>query len=178
MRPGELRKLEWKFIDRKSGIIKLPAEITKEGKEKKIPINHHVKALLDDLKPGLGIVTEDHHDYIFTFGGRPLKGPGGVRGSLKRTCKDAGVPYSRKTANGIIMHDFRRTVKTNMTNAGVNKVYRDLILGHSLQGMDVHYIAPSNEDLKQVMDKYTAWLDGQIETISQNVDHSVDQARV
>jgi integrase len=178
MRPGELRKLQWKFVERKSGIIRLPAEITKEGKEKKIPINHHVKALLDDLKPGLGIVTEDHHDYIFTFGGRPLKGPGGVRGSLKRTCKDAGVPYGRKTANGIIMHDFRRTVKTNMTNAGVNRVYRDLILGHSLQGMDVHYIAPSNEDLKQAMDKYTAWLDGQIETLSQNVDHSVDQAKV
>lgn len=70
------------------------------------------------------------------------------------------------------MHDIRRTVKTNMLKAGVKKVYRDLILGHSLQGMDVHYIQLDNDDLKAAMAQYTSWLDNQI----QNVDHSVDQA--
>jgi hypothetical protein len=34
-----------------------------------------------------------------------------------------------------------------MLNAGVDKVHRDLILGHSLQGMDIHYLAPSEDDL-------------------------------
>ena len=38
------------------------------------------------------------------------------------------------------MHDLRRTVKTNMLAAGVDKTYRDLALGHSLQGMDAHCI--------------------------------------
>ena len=28
----------------------------------------------------------------------------------KRTCKDAGVPFGKKTPNGISMHDFRRTM--------------------------------------------------------------------
>ena len=70
------------------------------------------------------------------------------------------------------MHDYRRTVKTNMLNAGVDRVYRDIILGHSLQGMDIHYIAPSDDDLKKAMVKYTNWLDSRIE----NVDQSVDQA--
>lgn len=172
MRPGELRKLKWKYIDLKEGFTRLPAEVTKEGKEKKVPINHHVKTVLDELRPVLELVTEDHHDFVFTFGAKPLVGPGGVKGSLKGACKRAGVPYGRKTPNGIIMHDLRRSVKTNMTTAGVNKIYRDLILGHSLQGMDVHYISPSDEDLKQAMDQYTTWLDDQI----LNVDHSVDQA--
>jgi hypothetical protein len=73
-------------------------------------------------------LTEDHHDFIFTFGRKPISGPGGVKGALKGVSKNAGVPYGRKTPNGIIMHDFRRTVKTNMQASGVSKVCRDLIL--------------------------------------------------
>ena len=74
------------------------------------------------------------------------------------------------------MHDFRRTVKTYMVDAGVNKVYRDTILGHSLKGMDTHYIKPPESSLKTAMDKYTDWLDSGVEAENQNVDYSVDQA--
>ena len=60
-----------------------------------------------------------------------------------------------------------------MLTAGVDKVHRDLILGHSLQGMDVHYMAPDEETLKEAMEKYTRWIDVQF----QNVDQSVDQTK-
>ena len=60
-----------------------------------------------------------------------------------------------------------------MLKAGIDKVYRDKILGHSLTGMDVHYMAPSENDLKTSMDRYTSWLDNQIEL--QFVDQNVDQ---
>ena len=46
------------------------------------------------------------------------------------------VQYGEKTPNGITFHDMRRTVKTNMLNAGVDKTYRDMILGHRLQNVD------------------------------------------
>jgi hypothetical protein len=68
--------------------------------------------------------------------------------------------------NGTTFHDIRRTVKTNMLNAGVDKVHRDLILGHSLTGMDVHYISPSEDDLHRAMGIYTAWLDAQIQSVA------------
>jgi integrase len=178
MRPGEVRTLRWAYIDRKTGFIRLPASSTKENKEKTIPINSHVKTVLDDLVPSLGVVTEDHHDFIFTFGGKPIRGLGGVKGALKNACKNAGVPYGRKIPEGIIMHDFRRTVKTNMQAAGVSRVCRDLILGHSLQGMDPHYIVPSEETLRQAMDKYTRWLDDQIAKALASVDQNVDQAGI
>ena len=74
------------------------------------------------------------------------------------------VPYGEKITNGITFHDIRRTVKTNMLNAGVDKTYRDMILGHSLQGMDVHYLVPSEEDLMDAMEKYTLWFDDEIES--------------
>lgn len=42
-----------------------------------------------------------------------------------------------------------------MLKAGIDKVYRDMILGHSLTGMDVHYLSPTDEDLRKSIEKYT-----------------------
>jgi len=60
-----------------------------------------------------------------------------------------------------------------MLSAGVDKVYRDTILGHSLQGMDVHYISPSEEDLHRAMAIYTTWFDAQIQSVAQIVAQEV-----
>ena len=54
-----------------------------------------------------------------------------------------------------------------MLEACVDKVHRDLILGHSLKGMDAHYMAPSEDALRKAMDKYTRWIDNEI----LNLDH-------
>ena len=56
-----------------------------------------------------------------------------------------------------------------MVLAGVDKVYRDMFLGHAMTGMDVHYVAPTEETLKEAMGKYTLWLDAQIEGFSQHL---------
>jgi hypothetical protein len=54
-----------------------------------------------------------------------------------------------------------------MLKAGVNKVHRDLILGHALTGMDRYYLAVDDESLKQAMELYTEWLDEQLEAARQ-----------
>ncbi len=59
-----------------------------------------------------------------------------------------------------------------MLAAGVDKVYRDTILGHSLQGMNIHYMAPSEVDLHRAMAKYTGWIDGQFANVSHGVNNS------
>lgn len=166
-RLGEIRNLRWAYIDYKSMMIRLPAKETKEGKSKSIPINHHVKAVLDSLPRAL------HHDFVFTYKNKPIKGEQGVRKALDTACIQAGIAYGRKEDNGITFHDIRRTVKTYMVDAGIDKVHRDLILGHSLQGMDMHYIAPSEESLKVAMGRYTSWINEQMKL--KNVDHNVDQ---
>jgi hypothetical protein len=78
--------------------------------------------------------------------------------------------FGRDLEGGLIFHDIRRTVKTNMVNAGVDHVHRNLMLGYSLKGMDVHYMAPSEDDLVLAMARYTAWLDGQMQSVDQDVD--------
>lgn len=160
MRPGELRQLAWPHIDRKAGFIRLPAELTKEKRAKAIPINHHVRAALE------GQIRHINHDLVFTFGGKPIAGLGGSKGALRGSCRRAGIAYGRKTPGGLTMHDLRRTVKTNMLAAGVDKTYRDLILGHALEGMDRHYINPTETELTAAMDRYTAWLDGQLANVA------------
>jgi hypothetical protein len=40
--------------------------------------------------------------------------------------------------------------------------------------MDIHYMAPDDETLKEAMEKFTRWIDDQIA----NVDHSVDQEEI
>jgi integrase len=156
MRSGELRSLCWSHVDRDKGFTRLPAETTKERKAKNIPMNDHVRELFGGLPRAI------HHDFVFTFQGEPIRAPGGLKKSFATACKNAGIPCGRKVADGIIFHDIRRTVKTNMVKAGVDKVYRDVILGHSLQGMDAHYMAPTEADLQGAMERYTQWLDGEL----------------
>jgi integrase len=61
MRPGEIRGLKWSYVDRQAGMIRLPAEVTKEKRPKLIPINHHVQAVLDAQ------IRAIHHDYVVTM---------------------------------------------------------------------------------------------------------------
>lgn len=160
MRTGELRALRWSHIDREKWVIRLPADIPKEKKAKVIPINHNVKRVLADLPRAI------HHDFVLTYKNEPIVTAGGIKNSFISACGKAGIPYGQHEPNGITFHDIRRTVKTNMLSAGVDKVYRDTVLGHSLQGMDVHYMSPSEEDLHSAMSKYTAWLDAQMQTLA------------
>ncbi len=128
MRQGEMLKLKWSHIDWENGFIRLPAEITKERKAKSIPINHHVRKVLKGLPRAI------HHDYVFTYHGNPIKLK--VRNAFKGACKKAGIIYGQKVESGVRFHDIRTTFKTNMLRAGIDKVLRDNIVGHSLQGMD------------------------------------------
>jgi hypothetical protein len=60
-----------------------------------------------------------------------------------------------------------------IVNPEIGKVYSIVSKDYSLQGMDVHYMAPDEETLKEAMEKYTRWIDVQF----QNVDQSVDQTK-
>lgn len=156
MRLGEILGLRWAYIDREKWVIRLPKDVTKESRPKVIPINHHVRRVLEG-NPRQTV----HHDHVFTYRLEPIGTLGGIKKAFATACEKAGITQGRNEPGGLIFHDLRRTVKTNMLNAGVDKVHRDLILGHSLQGMDIHYMAPSEEDLHQAMAKYTNWLDKQ-----------------
>jgi integrase len=170
-RLGEIRALKWDHVDLESGFVRLPMDHTKEKKTKAIPINEHVRKVLDDLKPNVVTLSgKPQQPHVFTYRGKPIASRNGLKRSWANACEEAGIPCGRKTPNGITFHDLRRTVKTGMVAAGVSAVYRDVILGHSLTGMDVHYMAPSEADLQAAMAKYTAWVDSQLAIVDQTDD--------
>jgi integrase len=154
-------------VDKHGLFLRLTADITKTGQPRDIPINHHVKAVFDTIPRAI------NHDFVFTYNGKPIIHKSGFKRSFKTACTEAKVPYGRKESNGITFHDIRRTVKTHMLNSGMDKAHRDMIIGHSLQGMDVHYLIPTEDSLKEAMDRYTQWLDGRLldekESVRQNV---------
>ena len=57
-----------------------------------------------------------------------------------------------------------------MVSAGADKAYRHTILRHSLKGMEVHYIGPTDDDPKAAIDRYTVWLDDKIASAFQSSD--------
>lgn len=70
---------------------------------------------------------------------------------------------------GLRFHDIRTSFKMNLLRAGVDKVLRDTIVGHSLEGMDRYYLKPTDEDLRAAMDQYTGWIDAQLASVAQTV---------
>jgi integrase len=171
MRMGELLSLKWSHVDLENEFFRLPAEFCKEKKPKNIPFNYHVAEVLNTVPRAI------HHDYVFTYQGNSFS-EGGIKRSFKTACTNAGVPYGRKTPNGITFHDIRRTVKTHLLYAGVDKVRRDAIVGHSLKGMDLYYIVLSDKSLRQAMDQYTVWLDGEIEEADKLLENALNENKI
>jgi len=81
-----------------------------------------------------------------------------------------------KVKGGFVFRDLRTTADTLMARAGVQDVYRRALLGHKQKGMDRHYVHPDFEkDLRAAMEKYTSWLNAELEAAKQSVDQTVDQ---
>jgi integrase len=157
---SEILRLQWSRVKRKDGFLRLKAQDTKEGKPKRIPINHNVARILDNT------VRHVHHDYVFTYRNEPVS----KLSHFIACCKKAGIPYGYKTEGGLVFRDIRRTVKSTMVEAGVDVIYRDILLGHSKQGMDVYYVQVEDETLTKAMQKYTAWLDNELKCVDLSVD--------
>lgn len=174
MRPGEIKQLNWSHLDRKNKMILFPRVLTKEGANlredseevKRIPINKYVEEVFKSLP-----IPIKGDGPVFTYAGRRISRFVALRTSLKTTCRKAGIPYGSKVKGGFVLKDLRKTFATNMESAGVQESHRKTIMGHSLQGMDPHYVQPTDADLQNAMDLYTAWFDEQLRTIDQIIDH-------
>jgi len=88
MRAGEIRTLQWSYIDKERKFINLPAIVVKESKPKSIPINHHVREVIDGLPRAL------HHDFVITYRGSPIKQKDGYKRSFRTACKRAEIEAS------------------------------------------------------------------------------------
>jgi len=153
--------LLWSQIDFKNRVIHLTN--TKTGIPRDVPITDELTMILRRVPRTLG------DDRVFTYKGKSCSN---LRHGFKKACEEAGIIYGKKVEGGFVFGDLRRTAKTLMARAGVDKAYRDTILGHESQDMDRHYLHPDFEkDLRVAMEKYHGWLTEEIA----NVTHLVTQ---
>lgn len=100
LRPGELRKLEWEFVNWEDARIELPSRLMKMKEPHIVPLSKQSKAILEDLHPLTG-----RGKYLFPSGrgqSRPLS-ENGVRTALRT------MGYSNTV---MVPHGFRAMART------------------------------------------------------------------
>jgi len=140
----------------------------KKAAARDIPINHHVRDVLERLPRGLPDAP------LFRYRGKPMKE--WPRKSLENACKKAGILYGDDQMDGeqkgFCSRDIRPGVLSNMAAAEVGDRYMKYFAGHQQPDiMGKHYFEPINT--RPEMDKFTAWLDAERERAKKFVVKSV-----
>lgn len=120
MRRGEILKLEWPDVDMERNVINV--RDTKNGENRKMPINPTVQELLKSLKKD---------------GGRVFKSPGGndindVKKGFHAALKKAKIFKFR-------FHDLRHTFASHLVMAGIDIMTVKELLGHKRLEMTMRY---------------------------------------
>jgi len=141
MRQGEILKLRWKDIDFRLGMIRIPAENSKSKKERFIPIDGNLVAMLDSI--------ERRGEFVFTNPGTSerLKN---ITKVFRSTLKKAGFTAGRE--KGLTFHDLRHVAAYRLCKQ-TDVVTASKILGHSSLDMTLRYIHPTDADKRLAIEK-------------------------
>jgi integrase len=124
MRRGEMVGLRWSDVDFASNTIRVPREITKNGRARAIPLNRVSLSALVELKERAG--ASEH----------VLAGLGYGKFTLSKKFGEATTAVG---ISGVTLHTLRHTFATRLKDAGVDPfTVRDL-LGHATIQMTNYY---------------------------------------
>ncbi|WP_109391304.1 tyrosine-type recombinase/integrase [Proteus cibi] len=148
LRPGELRKSEWSFIDFESKTWKLPEKIMKMGRVHVVPMSDQVISLLRQIQPISG-------DYQYIFPSRTNHKKHLSEMAINTMIGRMGY---RGRATG---HGFRHTMSTILHEKGFNTAWIELQLAHvdknSIRGTYNH--ALYLEGRREMMQWYADYID-------------------
>jgi integrase len=153
-RKGEIWKLQWKDVDMKAGVIRLPHALSKNKDSSVLVLSGVLMALLQkrwELRV-LGC------PYVFHVGGKRI---GDWRKSWWTACRKAGL-------DGTYFHDLRRTVVRNLVRAHVPEKVAMSITGHKSRSVFDRYNIVSEEDLRsasETLAEYVAQQSGRATVI-------------
>ena len=152
LRISEALSVRKEWIDLEREFLTLPAEATKIGRAREIPIPSELR---EELKRYLENYPHER-GYLFCAEGNPEKRIPLARFRekyielLKRLGLDAKTPDG--SAYVLHPHVFRKWYRTALESAGVNKLLIDLWMGHN-SGIEKHYYLPPHDVIKQEFEK-------------------------
>ena len=144
MRKNEILSLKWDNVDLGKRLITVPAKISKNGKERDIPIN-------DDLFVGLRKLRMRNNSYkhVFLFydkcikNWRPIKI---IKTAFRDACKRSGIENLR-------FHDLRHTAASRMLERGADLVSVQHVLGHKNIRTTQIYLHTTPEQMRNAVQK-------------------------
>ena len=150
-RHGEIDRIRWEHVDftgRWLQIIGAKTENKVEASVRYLKITDAMMEILHQRKA----VSED--PYVFSKSGNT--NPNYYR-ILKRACLHLNIPYGRDVEGGLVTHDSRHTVVTNLLQAGVDLATVGSITGHTDQSLILYYAhstAQSRTDAAGVLENF------------------------
>jgi integrase len=135
-RKGELRSIQWPQVEFAAGLIRLPADQTKNKRPRTLPIYGDMRRWLEHQretcpKGCLWVFHGAHTCQVDTH----LNG-------WTEACKRAGVP-------GLLFHDLRRSAVRNMKKAGLQDLEAMRISGHLTRNVFDRYNIIDEDDLAE-----------------------------
>lgn len=136
MRAQEILGLKFSEIDFESAEINLPANRTKEGKEKGIPLNTVALAVLRDQQ-----LEREGMATVFGHGA----GYAQIGDLWRDACREAGIV-------DLHIHDLRHTFASRLLEKGYRETDINRLLGHSKLKMTVKYVHSSEASRREAVE--------------------------
>jgi len=134
-RLGEILKLKWADIDFDDQLMTIPSSVSKNKIEHVVPLDVLSWAVIEEMKK----ITGDY-EYLFhsSHKGKMKKDKHILNTTISRVIREYSTEH--KKVRKFLARDIRRTVKTLMGKAGIDKAIRDRVQNHSLHDVSSkHY---------------------------------------
>jgi integrase len=136
MRHEEPLKLQWPMIDLRANLIRMPASITKERSDRRVPISWELRQVLVELKEERLKTGVRNHDFVFIR-------ENGVR--IRDITRAWEFALNRAKLTDRRPHDFRRTRISAWTDAGVQTEAVKWWSGHKDSSVHAQYVIVTDE---------------------------------
>ena len=137
--------MRWAAFDSETWTLRLHAKDAKTGKSRVLVLEGPLRAIVERR---IGQRRSDCH-FIFHWNGARIRE---FRKTWRRACAAAGL-------QGRLFHDLRRTGVRNLVRAGVPQSVAMKISGHRTTSVFRRYDITSDEDLRQAIEKVSAYVD-------------------
>jgi len=152
-RSQEIKKMEWKHVNRQERSITIPPENDKTGKGRTLYLDDEIMEIIEEQYALRGKDGRKLVPWVFPSknGVDPI---GDFRKAWVTACNRAGIGVR-------LFHDLRRTAVRNMVRAGVPERVAMLVSGHKTRSVFDRYNIVSEQDLKDAARKQAEYLNSQ-----------------
>jgi integrase len=132
LRLNEAAKAKWSEIDLDSKLWVIPAARMKGGADHSVPLTLDIITLLKSL-------PRFHGDFLFSTGGqKPIGGFSRTKARLDELMQ-ADLQAQGRQFENFIIHDIRRTCRTQFSMLPMQPIVRELLLAHKQPGLHAVY---------------------------------------